>query len=91
MTREEYFALLDAAAHPDTGIDALSTLKENGKELFDNLDSLTTKVTENETRIRDLQDSNMKLFLRIGSPDQTKEEPDESETLLNEFNAMFTE
>lgn len=90
MTREEFNELLKQAANPDTGIDALSTLKEAGKEIFDNIDSLTNKVTENETRIRDLQDSNMKLFLRIGTPEETKEEPDESEILTKEFDAMFS-
>lgn len=90
MTREEFNDLLTKAANPDTGIEALTSLKESGKELFDTIESLTSKVNDSDKRIRDLQDSNMKLFLKIGTPEKNEPDgPSEEEKLEDEFMSMF--
>ena len=91
MTREEFNELVTAAANPDTGIEALSKLKEEGASVFDTIDSLTADIESKDNRIRDLQDSNMKLFLKVGTPEEVKEPADEVAELETEFNAMFSE
>lgn len=63
---------------PDTALINIKPVLEEIKTDYVNLASLTEKNVKNELRIKDLQDTNMKLFLaQTGKTTET--EPDEDE------------
>lgn len=66
---------------PDSALVAIQPILEEIKADYETMVSLTDKVTKQDTRIRDLQDTNMKLFLaQTGqAPDAGKEEDEELE------------
>lgn len=76
MTYEEYeqrinSALANADTAPTEFVNILSELKTD----LTAKDALETEKTELETRVRDLQDTNMKLYLSVtGSSDEDEEE-----------------
>lgn len=78
MTYDEFKAeLTKIVSNADTALAELPTFLEKVKTDYEALSSSTLKVTEQETRIRDLQDTNMKLFLaQTGQPVETPEEPE---------------
>ena len=81
MTYEEYEkringALANADTAPTEFVNILSDLKTDlaAKE------ALETEKTELETRVRDLQDTNMKLYLSVtGNSDEDEEEDEPAE------------
>lgn len=96
MTYEEYEkringALANADTAPTEFVNILSELKTDltAKE------TLETEKTELETRVRDLQDTNMKLYLSVtGNSDEDKEEdePAEGTAVVDELmNKLFKE
>lgn len=90
LSFEEFTSLVNAGANPDTGVEALEKLKTEAKEIYDTIDSLTTAKTENEKSIASLRDTNMKLFLKVGTPEEKHDdEPTEAEKLEQEFDSMF--
>ena len=66
---------------PDTALAALPDFLKEVKTDYEKTVSLETKIAEGDKRIRDLQDTNMKLFLmQTGkSPDVEEIEDDEKE------------
>ena len=66
---------------PDTALAALPDFLKEVKTDYEKTVSLETKIAEGDKRIRDLQDTNMKLFLmQTGkSPDAEEIEDDEKE------------
>lgn len=78
MTYEEYEqrinnALANADTAPTEFVSILSELKTD----LTAKDTLETEKTELETRVRDLQDTNMKLYLSVTGNSTEEEEEDE--------------
>lgn len=66
---------------PDTALVKIGPILDEIKADYETMVSLTDKVSKQDVRIRDLQDTNMKLFLsQTGqAPDADKEEDDDLE------------
>lgn len=82
MKYEEYEAKLnDVVKNPDSAATAVLDILKDIKADTDTLASLEAGIAERDGRIRDLQDTNMKLFLRQtgdnGQTDQDEKTPDE--------------
>lgn len=71
--------ITEVCSKPDSAmVDILPVLEEIKKD-YANLTSLTEKLGESDKRIRDLQDTNMKLFLMQTGQATEKETDDEDE------------
>lgn len=89
MTYEEYEkringALANADTAPTEFVNILSELKTD----LTAKDTLETEKTELETRVRDLQDTNMKLYLSVtgnSSEDEEEDEPAEGADVVDEL------
>lgn len=81
MTYEELKKkVTEVLQQPDSALVAIQPILEEVKADYEALISLTTKVEQQDTRIRDLQDTNMKLFLsQTGQVGDKEEEEDEVE------------
>ena len=82
MKYEEYEAKLnDVVKNPDSAATAVLDILKDIKADTDTLASLEAGIAERDGRIRDLQDTNMKLCLRQtgdnGQTDQDEKTPDE--------------
>lgn len=64
---------------PDTALAALPDLLKEIKADYESIVSLTSKVESQDNRIRDLQDTNMKLFLAQTGQVANKEEDDDDD------------
>lgn len=96
MKYEEYEqrinnALANADTAPTEFVSILSELKTD----LTAKDTLETEKTELETRVRDLQDTNMKLYLSVtGNSDEEEDddEPAEGTAVVDELmDALFKE
>ena len=96
MTYEQYEerinkALTNADTAPTEFVNILSELKTD----LTAKDTLETEKTELETRVRDLQDTNMKLYLSVtGNSDEEEDEdePAEGTAVVDELmDALFKE
>ena len=96
MTYEQYEerinnALANADTAPTEFVSILSELKTD----LTAKDTLETEKTELETRVRDLQDTNMKLYLSVtGNSDEEDDddEPAEGTAVVDELmDALFKE
>lgn len=80
MKYEEYEAKLnDVVKNPDSAATAVLDILKDIKADTDTLASLEAGIAERDGRIRDLQDTNMKLFLRqtgAGSEENEEKDPD---------------
>ena len=95
MTYDEYKTAIDTAvSNPDTGLGALPALMENLKTDLGQIETLNATITERDNKIRELQDTNMKLYMQIGGgsePDE-QDEPVTGVGVIDEFmNDMFKE
>ena len=89
MTYEEYEkrineALANADTAPTEFVNILSELKTD----LTAKDSLETEKAELETRVRDLQDTNMKLYLSVtgnSEEDEEEDEPAEGTAVVDEL------
>ena len=78
MTFDEFKSGVTALiSNPDTALAELPAFLEKVKEDYETRDTSVTKVTEQEDRIRTLQDTNMRLFL--AQTGQAAEKPEEPE------------
>lgn len=82
MKYEDYEAKLnDVVKNPDSAATAVLDILKEIKADTDTLASLEAGISERDGRIRDLQDTNMKLFLRQtgdnGQKDDEDKTPDE--------------
>ena len=66
---------------PDTALAALPEFLKEVKTDYEGIVSLTNKSSEQEKRIRDLQDTNMKLFLMQTSAPKDKGELEDEDDL----------
>lgn len=73
--------ITEVLQQPDSALVAIGPVLDEIKKDYETMVSLTDKVTKQDTRIRDLQDTNMKLFLaQTGqAPKADEEEEDELE------------
>lgn len=81
MTYEEYEKRINGAlANPDTAPTEFVNILSDLKTDLTAKDTLETDKTELETRVRDLQDTNMKLYLSVtGTSDEDEEEDEPAE------------
>jgi len=87
MTYAEYEkGLTDVISNPDTALTAIKPLLDELKGDIESLDTLKGQVETQEARIRDLQDTNLKLFLSQTSA-APQDEPEANETIkaVDEF------
>lgn len=90
MKSEKLITLFKQAADPDHAAEALATLFTEVEGMEESVDTLTADKTTADERIRSLQDTNMKLFLKTaGEVPDDKEEPEL--TPEQEFDKLFTE
>lgn len=85
MKFEEYEKIInDLVSDPDTMLVKVDGLKEAIKTDITSLESLTAEKSDLETRIRTLQDTNMRLFLSVtdGSVPEN-DEPSEEEKVAD--------
>ena len=89
MTYEEYSKNInEVLSNPDTALANITPVLE---EIKKDTEALTSAMSENESlkeRIRDLQDTNMKLYLaQTGTPDEEPEEqePATGAAVIDEF------
>lgn len=80
MTRDEVLALITQAANADTAPAALSELTGAVNDLFNTNESLTQTVTEQNTAIANLRDTNMRLFLAQTEKVEDKKPPEPEKT-----------
>lgn len=78
MTYDEVKTRITAlVGSPDTAQESAVALLSDLEKDYTTLDSMTSKVSESEKRIRDLQDTNQKLFLSVtGQPAEEEEKED---------------
>lgn len=78
MTYEEVKnRLTDIVGNPDTAQEKAVVFLSDLETDYTTLDNMAKKVSEQENRIRDLQDTNQKLFLSVtGTPEPEPEEPE---------------
>lgn len=81
MTYEEYEKRINGAlANPDTAPTEFVKILSELKTELTAKETLETEKTELETRVRDLQDTNMKLYLSVtGNSDEDEEEDEPAE------------
>lgn len=88
MTYEEYEKRINGAlANADTApTEFVSILSELQTDLTAK-DNLEAEKAQLETRVRDLQDTNMKLYLSVtgGSPEEEEDEPAEGADVVDEL------
>lgn len=82
----EYNDIVKLLSNPDKVAEGLSELNDYNNALVKERDELKTANAESDKRIRDLQDSNMKLYLRI--PGVVKEE--EPEDTRDDFEKLMS-
>lgn len=78
MKYEEYEQKLsECVKNPDSAALAIQDILKELKTDCETMASLEAGIAEKDGRIRDLQDTNMKLFLQncSGAPDQDEAEP----------------
>ena len=79
MTYDEVKTRITAlVGNPDTAQENAVTLLSDLEKDYTTLDSMTSKVSESEKRIRDLQDTNQKLFLSVTGQLAEEEEKEDS-------------
>lgn len=78
MKYDEYETKInEVLSNPDTALTEISSVLEELKGDLETLEALSAKVEEQDGRIRDLQDTNMKLYLNQGGGEVEQEEEDE--------------
>lgn len=89
MTYEEYEKRINGAlANPDTAPTEFVNILSDLKTDLTAKDTLETEKTELETRVRDLQDTNMKLYLSVtgnSNEDEEEDEPAEGTAVVDEL------
>lgn len=89
LTIEQYNQLLIDAADSAKAPEALTKLRDEGAEIFTTLTSAATQATADAAKIKELQEVNMRMFLKNTTPVQPQEE--EHELTDAEIDAKFRE
>lgn len=76
LTRENLKEILAAAGDADTAAEALVRLNDEAEALFADYDRVVSESNAKDERIRNLQDTNQSLFLRVtgAAPEEEEEE-----------------
>lgn len=77
MKIEEYRELFSQAGDAEKAPAVLSQILENVTADITALETMTAQHAEDEAKIRELQDTNMKLFLAQTAPEEKEEEEPE--------------
>lgn len=89
MTFEEFKTKITTiVSNPDTAQANIGELIDEVKEDYEALSSTSAALEKAETRIRDLQDTNQKLFLKQtgqASPDEEDEKKDIEDMSFDEY------
>ena len=96
MTYSEYEnRIKEVLSKPDTALTEIQGVLDELKKDITTLETLTVTNTEQEKRIKDLQDTNMKLFLSTGKEiddnNNDPDEPAEGEAVFKEFTDKIME
>lgn len=91
LTRENLKEILAAAGNADTAAEAMVRLNDEAQALFADYDRVVSESSAKDERIRNLQDTNQSLFLRVtGSTPEEEEDEDKSpEELLADLTKMI--
>lgn len=89
LTRENLKEILVAAGNADTAADAMVRLNDEAQALFADYDRVVSESTAKDERIRNLQDTNQSLFLRVTGT-TLKEEDDDADKAPEELLADLT-
>lgn len=86
MTYDEYKSKIDGIlANPDTALADIAPVYEELKTDLDSLESAQAEIESLNNRVRDLQDTNIKLFLSQGGTPDDEDDVDENEKEIEEF------
>lgn len=87
MTYEEFKdKLIEITKNPDTMTAKLNDFMEEVKVDYDGMSTLKEQVEKSDARIRDLQDTNMKLFLaQTGKVEDEEPEELEGQMAVDDF------
>ena len=78
MKAEDYKNLItEMVSHPDNAAETATKLIDMVKEDSEIFESLTNKVSSQDQKIRDLQDSNTKLFLSVTGQSDDNDDDEE--------------
>lgn len=95
MTYDEYKAAFDGImSDTDTGIAKMPEVMETLKTDLERIDALEKASAEKDVKIRELQDTNMKLYLNIGGGETDTDTAEEvtGVDVIDEFmDTLFTE
>ena len=82
MKTEDYKILItEMVSHPDNAAETATRLMDMVKEDSEIFENLTNKVSSQDQKIRDLQDTNTKLFLSVTG--QSDDDDDEEKLFDN--------
>ena len=92
MTIDEYRdKITNMIKNPETGGEAGAELIKSITEDLSTIDSMKAQLSESEKKIRELQDSNVKLFLSVTGQSKQEEEEEEKPETIEEFAHRFRE
>lgn len=80
MTYDEYAEKINGViSNPDTAPAEIGGVLEELKKDLTALDTLTAESAEKDKRIKDLQETNLKLYMSQAKPDEEEEEEEKEE------------
>lgn len=91
LTRENLKEILAAAGNADTAAEAMVRLNDEAQALFADYDRVVSESSAKDERIRNLQDTNQSLFLRVtgSTPEEEDDEDKGPEELLADLTKMI--
>lgn len=88
LNKENLKEILAAAGNADKAAEALVRLNDEAQALFADYDRIVSESSAKDERIRNLQDTNQSLFLRVtgGAQEEEVDEDDKTpEQVLNDL------
>ena len=91
LTRENLKEILAAAGNADTAAEAMVRLNDEAQALFADYDRVVSESSAKDERIRNLQDTNQSLFLRVtgSTPEEEEDEEKGPEELLADLTKLI--
>lgn len=80
LTRENLKEILADAGNADKAAEAMVRLNDEAQALFADYDRVVSESSAKDERIRNLQDTNQSLFLRVTGTTPKEEDNDEDKT-----------
>lgn len=80
LNKENLKEILAAAGNADKAAEALVRLNDEAQALFADYDRIVSESSAKDERIRNLQDTNQSLFLRVTGGAQEEEEDEDDKT-----------